>query len=159
MQVEKKVTFSNKIGTIESVHHHQNAVTTYTFPEPGLLEETIEVVKDKVWSFRNAWKGVADAFSKIGVSPTVFGYSSVPLHEEDYVKELGEDVLALAKVDADGDKPSSKEAITLSADDSPIEEDGLLEKEDEFEDIDHSFAESSRKDIDERRLLTRCVSE
>lgn len=144
---------------IKPAQPHQNAFSTGKFPEPGLLNETMEVVKEKVWSFRHALKGVAEAFCRMGVSPTVVGYSSVPLHEDGYVIEHSEDVLALSKVDADEDKPSLKPTILLLrnlSDHSAPENDNLLREEDEREeDIDHGFAESSRKKLDERKSLTR----
>ncbi|MCO5587871.1 hypothetical protein L7F22_041823 [Adiantum nelumboides] len=149
-------SFSNATWSVSSIHYQQNTLSTCSLTEPGLLDETIEVVKEKVWSFRNAWKGFADVFSKVGVTPTVFGYSSVPLHEDDYIKEHSEDVLALAKVDAEEDKTSSKRHTLLLTDGSVLEEDSLLNAEDDLdEDVDHAFAVSSRKEFDEKRSLTR----
>ncbi|KAI5078866.1 hypothetical protein GOP47_0006537 [Adiantum capillus-veneris] len=154
--VVQEGSFSKATWSVSSAHHQQATLATCSLTEPGLLDETIEVVKEKVWSFRNAWKGFADVFSKVGVSPTVFGYSSVPLHEDDYVKEHSEDVLALAKVDAEDDKPSSKRPTLLLIDGTVLEEDNLLNEEGDLdEDVDHAFAESSRKEFVEKRSLTR----
>lgn len=154
--VIKEDSFSHASWSIESTNFHQNALATCSLTEPGLLDEAVEVVKDKVWSFRNAWRGFADVFSKIGVSPTAFGYSSVALHEDGYVKEHNEDVLALAKVDADGDKPSSKRPTLFLTDGAVVEEDNLLnDEDDDGEDVAHAFTESSRKELVERKSLTR----
>lgn len=151
----QEVSFTNAKWDIKPAQPHQNTFSTCKLTEPGLLDETIEVVKEKVWSFRNAWKGVAEAFCRIGMSPTVLGYSSVPFHEDGYVKEYSEDVLALAKVDADEDKPPSL-LLRNKSDCSIPEEDNLLLEEDEHEDdANHGFAESARMELVERKSLTR----
>lgn len=134
---------------------HKDALSTFRVTETDVLNETIEAVKEKVWSFKSAWRGIAEVLCKVGASPSILGYSSVPANEEGYVKEQDEGVLALQKVDEGVDSRESCLGFLnreLSSGSAPDEE-SLLHIEEEEEEVNHGFAESARKETVERKSL------
>jgi hypothetical protein len=131
---------------------------------PASLEETIAVVKDKVWKFSDvAWKGMAEVLFGFGISPSILGYSSVPGQEgSELAPQRDEAESALERVTRDGSLIGSSSSRRLS-DSSHLrhsgEEGSLLNQDEEDDDDDnHAFSESIRRDTDERKSLTRLGS-
>jgi len=58
-------------------------------PEEGVsLEDTMAVVKEKMWSLGDAaLKGVAEVLVGFGISPTILGYTEEELFEEEELAE------------------------------------------------------------------------
>ncbi|KAJ7546934.1 hypothetical protein O6H91_08G061800 [Diphasiastrum complanatum] len=121
------------------------------------MEKTTEVFREKVWSFSDALKGVAEALVGYGVSPLLLGYSSVSSTENDYMqKQEGE--AALQKVSKKegffSRTASSSKSISLTTPASG-EEVGLMQQDQE--DDDHMLWEPECT-VDEQKPWTRQIS-
>eukprot|EP00246_Nothoceros_aenigmaticus_P003920 TRINITY_DN15155_c0_g1_i1.p1 TRINITY_DN15155_c0_g1~~TRINITY_DN15155_c0_g1_i1.p1 ORF type:complete len:175 (-),score=39.04 TRINITY_DN15155_c0_g1_i1:323-847(-) len=125
---------------------------------PQSLEETVSIVKGRVWSFRDVLKGVAEALVGYGLSPSVVGYSTVPIHEEGYIGQTDEGEAALQSVTKEERQHSSSASRSREGSAHRREVSNLLNQVEEDEDDNHGFAESIRRDMDERKSLARSES-
>ncbi|CAM6100983.1 unnamed protein product [Calypogeia fissa] len=124
-----------------------------------ILDETIEIVKDKVWSFRSALKAAAEALVNFGLPPQVVGYESVPLGEDEKLAQKNDAEVALRKVAEDEmlARSSSSKSKENSWQHGTGEGSSLVDRPDDMDDTNHAFAEAVRKEKEERKSLTRTL--
>ena len=135
---------------------------THRLTEVSTLEETLETVKERVWSFTDALKGVADILVGCGFNPSILGYSSVSLHEDGYIKEQSEDELALQRVGRNEllcrNSGSGRLLTETMHHRRSSEQASFLQKTEEVDHVNHAFYEAMHRESDERKSLTRSAT-
>ncbi|KAG6556875.1 hypothetical protein Mapa_001454 [Marchantia paleacea] len=160
----KMATLGQELGVDDEWHRSYNQshnqqqdndpLSFDTVSDTPILDETIAIVKDKVWSFRAALKGMAEALVNFGLSPTVVGYSTVPLGENDCLAERDEGEEALRQV-IDEEILARSPFTGLSEDGVHQrrlnEESSLVHHDEDVDDSNHAFVEAGRKEAGETR--------
>jgi hypothetical protein len=127
--------------------------------DSSILDETITIVKEKVWSFRSALKAAAEALVNFGLPPQVVGYESVPIGEDDQLAAKNEGEAALRKVVEDEMLGRSSSCGSKSEEAGLPHRTGersrLVQAPEDEDDTSHAFVESVRKEHEERKSLNR----
>ncbi|KAL3684102.1 hypothetical protein R1sor_002124 [Riccia sorocarpa] len=117
-----------------SIQQERDALSFETVSDTPILDETITIVKDKVWSFR-----------------------AVPVGENDSLAERDEGEAALREVidkEILGRSPFTRESEDSADQLRMNEERSLVHRNDDMDDTNHAFVETVRKDAEEMKSLT-----